>query len=27
VVLQADWNPASNLIVSCGEDCKYRVWD
>jgi intraflagellar transport protein 80 len=27
VVLQADWNPANNLIVSCGEDCKYRVWD
>ena len=27
VVLQADWNPANGLIVSCGEDCKYRVWD
>ena len=27
VVLQADWNPANNLIISCGEDCKYRVWD
>lgn len=27
VVLQADWNPGNNLIISCGEDCKYRVWD
>jgi len=27
VVLAADWNPANNLIISCGEDCKYRVWD
>jgi len=27
VVLACDWNPASNLIVSAGEDCKYRVWD
>jgi len=27
VVLQCDWNPANNLIISCGEDCKYRVWD
>jgi intraflagellar transport protein 80 len=27
VVLQADWNAANSLIVSCGEDCKYRVWD
>lgn len=27
VVLQCDWNPASNLIVSSGEDCRYRVWD
>lgn len=27
VVLQADWNPANGLIISCGEDCKYRVWD
>lgn len=27
VVLNCDWNPASNLIVSSGEDCRYRVWD
>ena len=27
IVLQCDWNPANNLIISCGEDCKYRVWD
>ena len=27
VVLACDWNPANNLIVSAGEDCKYRVWD
>ena len=27
VVLGCDWNPANNLIISCGEDCKYRVWD
>ena len=27
VVLQADWNPGNNLIISSGEDCKYRVWD
>jgi len=27
VVLGCDWNPANNLIISCGEDAKYRVWD
>jgi len=27
VVLGTDWNPANNCIISCGEDCKYRVWD
>ena len=27
VVLGCDWNPSNNLIISCGEDCKYRVWD
>ena len=26
-VLCADWNAVTNLIVSGGEDCKYRVWD
>ena len=26
-VLSADWNAVNNLIVSGGEDCKYRVWD
>ena len=26
-VLKADWNLVNNLIVSGGEDCKYRVWD
>ena len=26
-VLSADWNAVSGLIVSGGEDCKYRVWD
>lgn len=27
LVLAADWNPANNLIASCGEDCKFRIWD
>eukprot|EP00736_Rhodelphis_marinus_P011395 Rmarinus@m.26807 len=27
VVLKVDWNPVNNLIVSCGEDCRYKVWD
>eukprot|EP00741_Cyanophora_paradoxa_P010393 tig00020531_g10051.t1 len=26
-VLAADWNPVNNLIVSAGEDCRYKVWD
>lgn len=27
LVLKIDWCPTNNLIVSCGEDCKYKVWD
>jgi intraflagellar transport protein 80 len=27
VVLCWDWSVSTNLIVSGGEDCKYRVWD
>ena len=27
VVLQCDWNAITNLIVSGGEDGRYRVWD
>ena len=26
-VLSAEWNAVNNLVVSGGEDCKYRVWD
>jgi intraflagellar transport protein 80 len=26
-VLQLDWCAANNLIVSGGEDCRYKVWD
>ena len=25
IVLKVDWNPISNLIASCGEDCRYKV--
>jgi intraflagellar transport protein 80 len=25
VVLKVDWSPINNLIVSGGEDCKYKV--
>jgi len=24
-VLKVDWNPINNLIISCSEDCKYKV--
>jgi intraflagellar transport protein 80 len=27
IVLKVDWCPSNNLIISCGEDCKYKVWD
>lgn len=27
IVLKVDWNPINNLIISGGEDCKYKVWD
>ena len=27
LVLKIDWSPSNNCIVSCGEDCKYKVWD
>ncbi|PIK37913.1 putative intraflagellar transport protein [Apostichopus japonicus] len=27
VILKVDWNPINNLIISGGEDCKYRIWD
>jgi intraflagellar transport protein 80 len=27
VVMQVDWNPVNNLIVSGGEDRQYKVWD
>lgn len=27
LVLKVDWSPSNNCIVSCGEDCKYKVWD
>ncbi|PRP82583.1 hypothetical protein PROFUN_04888 [Planoprotostelium fungivorum] len=26
-VLKVDWNPVNNMIISAGEDCKYKVWD
>lgn len=27
LILSIDWSPKNNLIVSAGEDCKYKVWD
>eukprot|EP00899_Mesostigma_viride_P006413 jgi/Mesvir1/15773/Mv03342-RA.1 len=26
-ILKVDWNAINNLIVSGGEDCRYKVWD
>ncbi|KAL7746502.1 hypothetical protein RI367_008152 [Sorochytrium milnesiophthora] len=26
-VLKADWNVVNNLLVTCGEDRRYKVWD
>ena len=26
-VIQVDWNPISGLIVSGGEDRRYKIWD
>jgi intraflagellar transport protein 80 len=26
-VLTVDWNPINNLIITAGEDCRYKVWD
>ncbi|XP_049774478.1 intraflagellar transport protein 80 homolog isoform X1 [Schistocerca cancellata] len=27
LILKAAWNSSNNLIVSGGEDCRYKVWD
>ncbi|KAJ9598757.1 hypothetical protein L9F63_026708, partial [Diploptera punctata] len=27
LVLKVTWNPSNNLIISGGEDCRYKVWD
>ncbi|XP_019645032.1 PREDICTED: intraflagellar transport protein 80 homolog [Branchiostoma belcheri] len=27
VILKIDWNAVNNLILSGGEDCRYKVWD
>ncbi|XP_064614881.1 intraflagellar transport protein 80 homolog [Liolophura sinensis] len=27
VILNIDWNPGNNLILSGAEDCRYKVWD
>ncbi|UJR33697.1 hypothetical protein I4U23_021126 [Adineta vaga] len=26
-ILKCDWNTVNNLIISGGEDCRYRIWD
>ena len=27
IVMKADWNPVTNLVVTGGEDRRYKVWD
>lgn len=27
MILKVDWNASNNLIVSAGEDCRYKLWD
>uniref|UniRef100_A0A6Q2XZP2 Uncharacterized protein n=1 Tax=Esox lucius TaxID=8010 RepID=A0A6Q2XZP2_ESOLU len=27
IIVKVDWNPVNDLILSAGEDCKYKVWD
>ena len=27
IVLKCDWNGVNGLVISGGEDCKYKVWD
>eukprot|EP00794_Sanderia_malayensis_P011126 gene11126-12297_t len=27
IILKVDWNSINNIIISAGEDCKYKVWD
>ncbi|KAJ7324970.1 hypothetical protein JRQ81_017990 [Phrynocephalus forsythii] len=27
IILKVDWNSVNELILSAGEDCKYKVWD
>ncbi|RVE64929.1 hypothetical protein OJAV_G00130660 [Oryzias javanicus] len=27
IILKVDWNSVNSLILSGGEDCKYKVWD
>ncbi|XP_066476290.1 intraflagellar transport protein 80 homolog isoform X3 [Tiliqua scincoides] len=27
IILKVDWNSVNDLILSAGEDCKYKVWD
>ncbi|KAM8954240.1 intraflagellar transport protein 80 homolog [Pelodytes ibericus] len=27
IILNVDWNSVNDLILSAGEDCKYKVWD